>query len=129
VSTLLGVLFRVLSERQVFADDLRRFANGLVAKLRRPISHYVAPVFERAGVSCCVFGGGKRFVVPELNAHVLTRLRSALAPDYRSCVSTNRTFQIGLTAETDHPCRAVDYVREECAGENEEADLRAATIY
>lgn len=96
--------------------SLRR--HGAEAKLRALVAACVQRVVEPAGVGCCGFGGDRGFVVPELNAHALRRLPEQLPPDCLSGVSTNRTCEIGLSAETGRPYRSVAYLLEECSRED-----------
>jgi D-lactate dehydrogenase len=68
-------------------------------------------------VTCCGFGGDRGFVVPELNVHALRKVHDALPANCCEGVSTNRTCEIGLTAETGRPYRSVAYLLEECSRE------------
>ena len=89
--------------------------SGSDAKLRHVLSACVDQVIEPAGVTCCGFGGDRGFVVPELNAHALRMLHDALPANCCEGVSTNRTCEIGLTAETGRPYRSIAYLLEECS--------------
>lgn len=84
------------------------------AKLRRLLEACTVNVVEPAGVICCGFGGDRGFVVPELNAHALRKVHAALPSACCEGVSTNRTCEIGLTAETGRPYRSIAYLLEEC---------------
>ncbi|WP_420472653.1 FAD-binding and (Fe-S)-binding domain-containing protein [Noviherbaspirillum sp. ST9] len=95
--------------------SVRRTASD--AKLRRVIEACVEQVVEPAGVTCCGFGGDRGFVVPELNAHALRKIHDALPSNCCEGVSTNRTCEIGLTAETGRPYRSIAYLLEECSRE------------
>ena len=95
--------------------SVRRTASD--AKLRRVLEACVAQIVEPAGVTCCGFGGDRGFVVPELNAHALRKVHEALPPNCCEGVSTNRTCEIGLTAETGRPYRSIAYLLEECSRE------------
>lgn len=64
---------------------------------------------EPAGVNCC------GFVVPELNVHALRKVHKGLPASCREGVTTNRTVEIGLTAETGRPYRSVAYLLKECS--------------
>jgi D-lactate dehydrogenase len=88
---------------------------GTEAPLRRLLAACVDEVIEAAGVSCCGFGGDRGFVVPELNAHALRALHAALPARCGQGVSTNRTCEIGLTAETGRPYRSMAHLLEECS--------------
>jgi D-lactate dehydrogenase len=93
--------------------SVRRSASD--AKLRRVLEACVEQIVEPAGVNCCGFGGDRGFVVPELNAHALRRVHEALPASCCAGVSTNRTCEIGLTAETGRPYRSIAYLLEECS--------------
>ena len=89
--------------------------NGSDAKLRQLLNACVDQIIEPAGVTCCGFGGDRGFVVPELNVHALRKVHEALPSNCCEGVSTNRTCEIGLTAETGRPYRSVAYLLEECS--------------
>ena len=89
--------------------------NAIDAKLRRLVAACATQVIEPAGVTCCGFAGDRGFVVPELNHHALRHLHEALPHDCEEGVSTNRTCEIGLTAESGRPYRSVAYLLEECS--------------
>ena len=89
--------------------------TGSDAKLRRVLEACAQQIVEPAGVNCCGFGGDRGFVVPELNAHALRKLHDALPSNCCEGVSTNRTCEIGLTAETGRPYRSIAYLLEECS--------------
>lgn len=91
--------------------------SGSDAKLRNLISACVDQVVEPAGVLCCGFAGDRGFVVPELTAHALRKVHEALPANCCEGVSTNRTCEIGLTAETGRPYRSIAYLLEECSRE------------
>ena len=86
--------------------------------LRQVVAACTERVIEAAEVTCCGFAGDRGFVVPELNAHALRRLTPALPDECREGVSTNRTCEIGLTAETGRPYRSVAHLLEECTRED-----------
>ncbi len=89
--------------------------SGADAKLRTLVQACAEQVIEPEGVLCCGFGGDRGFVVPELNAHALRRVHAALPASCCEGVSTNRTCEIGLTAETGRNYRSVAYLLEECS--------------
>jgi hypothetical protein len=96
-------------------DDYRKsFLPDPVApeKLRRLIEACVVEIVEPAGVTCCGFAGDRGFVVPELNAHALRKVHEALPANCCEGISTNRTCEIGLTAETGRPYRSIAYLLE-----------------
>ncbi|WP_057008725.1 FAD-binding and (Fe-S)-binding domain-containing protein [Pseudomonas trivialis] len=70
-----------LGESQALIDLARRCANTVVIP---------------EGIHCCGFAGDKGFTTPELNAHALRSLKTAV----HSCsegISTSRTCEIGLS--------------------------------
>ena len=75
----------------------------------------VEQVVEPAGVTCCGFAGDRGFVVPELNRHALRKIHDELPAACGCGVSTNRTCEIGLTAETGRTYRSIAYLLEECS--------------
>ena len=93
--------------------SVRRSASD--AKLRRLILACTAEVVEPAGVTCCGFAGDRGFIVPELNVHALRKIHGALPANCHEGVSTNRTCEIGLTAETGRTYRSIAYLLEECS--------------
>ncbi len=93
--------------------SVRRTASD--AKLRRVLAACTQQVVEPAGVTCCGFGGDRGFVVPELNVHALRKVHEALPANCCEGVSTNRTCEIGLTAETGRPYHSIAYLLEECS--------------
>ena len=93
--------------------SVRRTASD--AKLRAVLAACVEQIVEPAGVTCCGFGGDRGFVVPELNVHALRRVHEALPATCCEGVSTNRTCEIGLTAETGRPYHSIAYLLEECS--------------
>ena len=99
--------------------SVRRSASD--NKLRRVMQACVEQIVEPAGVNCCGFGGDRGFVVPELNAHALRKIHESLPQTCCEGVSTNRTCEIGLTAETNRPYRSIAYLLEECSRAADEA--------
>ena len=93
--------------------SVRRAASD--AKLRALIAACTSNIVEPAGVNCCGFADDRGFVVPELNVHALRKVHEGLPADCREGVSTNRTREIGLTAETGRPYRSIAYLLEECS--------------
>ncbi len=93
--------------------SVRRTASD--AKLRSVLKACVEEIIEPAGVTCCGFGGDRGFVVPELNAHALRKVHEAIPASCCEGVSTNRTCEIGLTAETGRPYHSIAYLLEECS--------------
>jgi D-lactate dehydrogenase len=95
--------------------SVRRTASD--TKLRQLLQACVEEIVEPAGVTCCGFGGDRGFVVPELNVHALRKVHAALPSNCCEGVSTNRTCEIGLTAETGSSYRSIAYLLEECSRE------------
>jgi len=93
--------------------SVRRSASD--AKLRLVAAACAGQVIEPSGVNCCGFGGDRGFVVPELNAHALRKIHKGLPSNCVEGISTNRTCEIGLTAETGRPYRSIAYLLEECS--------------
>jgi D-lactate dehydrogenase len=93
--------------------------TGSDAKLKSLLAACVEEIVESAGVTCCGFGGDRGFVVPELNQHALRKIHDesfGKSPASCACgVSTNRTCEIGLTAETGRTYRSIAYLLEECS--------------
>jgi D-lactate dehydrogenase len=89
--------------------------TGAEAKLRALLAACAEEVIEPAGVTCCGFAGDRGFVVPELNRHALRHIHDELPAACASGVSTNRTCEIGLTAETGLSYRSVAYLLEACS--------------
>jgi D-lactate dehydrogenase len=85
------------------------------AKLRHVVAACVENFIEPAGVKCCGFGGDRGFVVPELNVHALRKINKELPSNCSEGISTNRTCEIGLTAETGRTYRSIAYLLEECS--------------
>jgi len=93
--------------------SVRRTASD--SKLRALVTACAEQIVEPAGVTCCGFAGDRGFVVPELNVHALRKVHDALPTNCCEGVSTNRTCEIGLTAETGRSYRSVAYLLEECS--------------
>ena len=89
--------------------------TGTDTKLRQLLKACVEQVVEPAGVTCCGFAGDRGFVVPELNKHALRKIHDDLPAGCACGVSTNRTCEIGLTAETGRTYRSIAYLLEECS--------------
>jgi len=89
--------------------------GGGEGKLRQLLNACVDEVIEPAGVTCCGFAGDRGFVVPELNRHALRKIHDELPAACACGVSTNRTCEIGLTAETGRNYQSVAYLLEECS--------------
>ena len=89
--------------------------NGADAKLKRLVAACAEQVVEPAGVTCCGFAGDRGFAVPELNRHALRHLNDELPAGCACGVLTNRTCEIGLTAESGIDYRSVAYLLEACS--------------
>lgn len=89
--------------------------TGSDAKLRTLLKACAEQVIEPAGVTCCGFAGDRGFAVPELNQHALRKIHAELPANCGCGVSTNRTCEIGLTAETGRTYQSVAYLLEKCS--------------
>lgn len=89
--------------------------TGADGKLRALLKACVEEVVEPASTTCCGFGGDRGFAVPELNQHALRHIHDELPANCACGVSTNRTCEIGLTAETGRTYRSVAYLLEACS--------------
>ncbi|GAB2179848.1 FAD-binding and (Fe-S)-binding domain-containing protein [Denitratisoma sp. agr-D3] len=89
--------------------------QGEEALLRKLTAACAEEVVVPAEVKCCGFGGDRGFAVPELNRHALRHIHEAL-PDHCGCgVSSNRTCEVGLSAETGRPYRSIAWLLEQCS--------------
>jgi len=84
-------------------------------KLKKLLAACAEQVIEPAGVTCCGFAGDRGFVVPELNQHALRKIHNELPANCACGASTNRTCEIGLTAETGITYQSVAYLLEQCS--------------
>ena len=89
--------------------------KGSDTKLKKLLAACAEEVIEPAGVTCCGFAGDRGFVVPELNKHALRKIHDELPANCACGVSTNRTCEIGLTAETGINYQSVAYLLEKCS--------------
>ncbi|RKT60665.1 D-lactate dehydrogenase [Azonexus fungiphilus] len=89
--------------------------SGSDAKLRALLKACAETVIEPAAVTCCGFAGDRGFAVPELNRHALRHLKPALPAACGCGVSTNRTCEIGLSAESGIDYRSIAYLLEKCS--------------
>jgi D-lactate dehydrogenase len=89
--------------------------NGSDGKLKALLATCTDTIIEPAGVTCCGFAGDRGFVVPELNQHALRHIHEELTPGCACGVSTNRTCEIGLTAETGRNYQSIAYLLEKCS--------------
>ena len=89
--------------------------NGSDGKLKKLLAACVEQVIEPSGVTCCGFAGDRGFVVPELNRHALRHIHDELPGNCHCGVSTNRTCEIGLTAESGLSYQSVAYLLEKCS--------------
>ena len=89
--------------------------NSSDGKLKALLAACTDSIIEPAGVTCCGFAGDRGFFVPELNQHALRHIHEELTPDCACGVSTNRTCEIGLTAETGRNYQSIAYLLEKCS--------------
>lgn len=94
--------------------------KGSDTKLRKVVHACVEQVLTPAEVTCCGFSGDRGFVVPELNRHALRKIHDELPATCTCGISSNRTCEIGLTAETGRTYRSVAYLLEECSRGHDE---------
>lgn len=95
--------------------------TGSDAKLKKLLAACTEQIIEPAGVTCCGFAGDRGFVVPELNHHALRKIHDELPANCACGVSTNRTCEIGLTAETGRTYQSIAYLLEQCSRPQEAA--------
>jgi D-lactate dehydrogenase len=88
--------------------------QGLDGKLRQLAEAFAERVAAPAEVGCCGWAGDKGFTVPELNAHALRNLRTALPAGCTDGYSTSRTCEIGLADHTGVPYRSIMYLVDAC---------------
>ena len=74
----------------------------LMAVAQACAEHVVVPT----DIGCCAFAGDKGFVRPEMNAHALRSLASAIK-DCAAGYSTSRTCEIGLSMHGGATYRSV----------------------
>ena len=89
--------------------------TGSDGKLKKLLAACAENIIEPAGVTCCGFAGDRGFVVPELNQHALRKIHNELPANCACGVSTNRTCEIGLTAETGLTYQSIAYLLEKCS--------------
>jgi D-lactate dehydrogenase len=89
--------------------------QGLEGKLRQIAEARAERIGMPAEVGCCGWAGDKGFTVPELDAHALRDLRSALPEGCTDSSSTSRTCEIGLAHRSGVPYRSIIYVVDACA--------------
>jgi len=85
------------------------------SKLQAVMAACVEQIIQPASVGCCGFGGDRGFAVPELNQHALRKVEAELPAGCACGVSTNRTCEIGLSAESGRPYRSVAWLLELCS--------------
>jgi D-lactate dehydrogenase len=83
---------------------------GLRDKLAAIAGACAETVVVPPDVSCCGWAGDRGFTVPELNAHALRTLKSALPAACSSGYSTSRTCEIGLTVHSGIDYRSIVYL-------------------
>ncbi|MBB5017976.1 D-lactate dehydrogenase [Chitinivorax tropicus] len=84
--------------------------QALIELARRCARSVVVP----PDVSCCGFAGDKGLTTPELNAHALRFLKSALPANCHEGVSTSRTCEIGLSHHAGLPYHSIVYLVDRC---------------
>jgi D-lactate dehydrogenase len=93
---------------------------GLEGKLQKLAEACAEQVVVPLDVKCCGFGGDRGFAAPELNVHALRHIHRDLPAGCSSGVSSNRTCELGLSAETGVNYRSIVYLLDECSQEEEQ---------
>lgn len=71
-------------------------------------------------VGCCAFAGDKGFMLPELNAHALRKLRPQIEKsNVKIGYSNSRTCEIGLNTNTGIPYMSIVYLVDKCTKKKE----------
>ena len=89
--------------------------TGSEGKLKALLQACAEQIIEPASTTCCGFGGDRGFVVPELNQHALRHIHAELPANCACGVSTNRTCEIGLTAETGINYQSIAFLLEKAS--------------
>ncbi|MDP1648079.1 MAG: FAD-linked oxidase C-terminal domain-containing protein [Rubrivivax sp.] len=114
-----AVLPRVQIARQTAAVAIHPVCSvrkmGTVDKLGAVAARCSAQVVTVDEVLCCGFAGDKGFSQPELNAHALRHLKSALPPGCEAGYSSSRTCEIGLSEYARMPYRSFIQLVDACA--------------
>jgi D-lactate dehydrogenase len=71
-------------------------------------------VFLPEEEGCCGFAGDKGFVLPELNAAALSRLKQQLPAGCEQGYSNSRSCEIGLSLHSGIPYRSIAYLVDRC---------------
>jgi D-lactate dehydrogenase len=90
---------------------------GTVDKLQAIAARCSAEVVTVEDVQCCGFAGDRGFTHPELNAHALRHLKSALPAGCEAGYSSSRTCEIGLSEFAGRPYRSFIQLVEACVRE------------
>ena len=88
---------------------------GLESKLTKLAEACAEQVIIPLDGKCCGFGGDRGFAAPELNVHALRHLHRDLPAGCSHGVSSNRTCELGLTAETGVNYRSIVYLLDQCS--------------
>jgi D-lactate dehydrogenase len=88
---------------------------GIVDKLGAIAARCSVQVVTVDEVLCCGFAGDKGFNTPELNAHALRHLKSALPDACDAGYSSSRTCEIGLSEYSQRPYRSFIQLVDACA--------------
>ena len=90
---------------------------GLAGKLTAVAEACAETVVRPRGIGCCGFAGDKGFLQPDLNAHALRDLATALPAGCERGYSNSRTCEIGLSRHAGIPYRSiVDLVADAAEG-------------
>lgn len=88
---------------------------GLVEKMKALALACAETVIVPEGIHCCGFAGDKGFVLPELNASALERLRPQLPANCLEGFSNSRTCEIGLSEQSAIPYQSIVHLVDGCA--------------
>jgi len=89
--------------------------QGLEEVLRQVAASCAEHVVVPAEVGCCGWAGDKGFTTPELNAHALRGLKTALPPGCNAGYSTSRTCEIGLAHHSGVRYRSIVHLVDSCS--------------
>ncbi len=87
---------------------------GLVDKLQAIATRCSTQVVTVEDVQCCGFAGDRGFTHPELNAHALRHLKTAIPAGCEAGYSSSRTCEIGLSEFAGVPYRSFIQLVDAC---------------
>ncbi|HSD60940.1 MAG TPA: FAD-binding and (Fe-S)-binding domain-containing protein [Burkholderiales bacterium] len=89
--------------------------QGLEGKLRKVAEACAESVVMPPDIQCCGWAGDKGFTTPELNAHALRDLKSALPDGCTVGYSSSRTCEIGLSYHSGVSYCSIVYLVDACS--------------